>query len=101
VLSAGFQHLRIDENIVAADIGMERGDVADSAHVGGKVVNLIDAATCGKQAVLVLAQIENLKLIAGAGFILGILDIGPPDPMAIRFQPFDQMMSDETARARY
>jgi len=34
ILPAGFEHVRIDQNVVAANIGMVRSNVTDPAHVG-------------------------------------------------------------------
>ena len=48
--------MRVDQNVVLRDIGQKRRDVADAAHVGREVVDLVDALR-GRKAVLPDAQI--------------------------------------------
>jgi hypothetical protein len=33
--------VRVDEHVVAGDVGVERGDVADPTHIGGQLVHLV------------------------------------------------------------
>jgi hypothetical protein len=100
-LPRGFEHLGVDENVVAADIGMGSGDITDAAHIGGEVVNLVEAVARGQFAMLDLAKIQNLELIRGTGLIFGIFNVGAPDPVAIPLQSFYEVMPNESSRARY
>ncbi len=100
VLLRSFEHVRVDQNVVFRDIGQERGDVADAAHVGRQVVNLIDVL-CGSQAVFPDSQIENLKIVCCRSFVLGVFHIYPAHPMTICLQPFYKMMTDEPTCTRY
>ena len=93
--------MRIDEDIVAADVGMIGRDVTDAAHVGREVVDLIDAAAGGQQAVFNLAQVENFHLVGGAGFVLRHLDVGAAHPVAVLLQTFNQVVADESSRTGY
>ena len=42
ILPAGLEHVRVDEDVVARNVSVIRRDVADPAHVGRKVVDLVD-----------------------------------------------------------
>ena len=100
VLLAGFEHVRVDQDVVLRDVGEERGDVADAAHVGGEVVDLIDVAS-GGQAVFPHPQVQNLKIVGSGLLILRLLDIDPTHPMTIGLQLLDQMMTNEPTGASY
>ena len=43
--------MRIDQDVIATNVGEVRGDVANAAHVGRKVIDLIDPAARGQEAV--------------------------------------------------
>lgn len=50
---ARFKHMRVDQGIVPGDIGMERCDIADSAHIG-MVIDLVDCS--GRQEGVILSS---------------------------------------------
>ncbi len=75
--------MRVDEDIVAADIGVIRGNVADAAHVGREVIHFVDASPRGQKTIVGLAQIEDLEFVRGARLVFRILDIHPAHPIAV------------------
>ena len=77
------------------------GDVADAAHVGREVVNFVNAAARGQQAIFNLAQVENFHLVGGAGFVFRKFEVGAAHPVAVPLQTFNQVVADETSRAGY
>jgi hypothetical protein len=91
----------IDEDVVAADIGMEGGDVTNATHIRREVEDLIDAVTGRQLAILDLAKIKNLHLIGRTGFIFGVLKIGAPHPMAFPLQSLHEVMPNEPTRTSY
>ena len=101
VLPRGFEHVRIDEDVVAADVGMIGGDVANAAHVGREVVNLVDAAARGQQAHVLLAQVRDLEFVGSAGFVFRILDVDSANPVAFLLKTTHQMMTDKSTRSSY
>src|SRR5207247_5982346 len=60
VQAAGFQHMRVDQDVVAGDVGVKSSDITDAAHIGGQVVNLIDTTPRGLQAAVPATKIEEL-----------------------------------------
>ncbi len=88
VLLRRFEHVRVDQDVVFRDIGQERGDVANPAHIGRQVVDLIDVL-CGSQAALPHPQVQNLKVVRGRGFVLRVFQIHPTHPMTISLQTLD------------
>ena len=101
VLLGGFEHVRVDEDVVAADVGVIGGDVADAAHVGSEVVDLVDAAAGRQQALVVFAQIRISNSSAAACFVLRLLDVDSAHPVAVLLQTTHQMMTDEATRSSY
>ena len=85
VQAAGFQHMRVDQDVIAGDVSVKGGDVTNAPHIGGQVVDLIDTAASGLQTVIPAAEIENFKFIRLAGFIFRILDINAADETALSF----------------
>src|SRR5579863_1215207 len=100
VLLAGFEHVRVDQNVVFRNIGQERRDVADAAHICSEVIDLVHAL-CGSQAVFPHAQVQNLKVVGSRGFVLGMLNIDPAYPVAILLQTLDEVMTNESTRPSY
>ena len=74
------------------------GDEADSAHIRGKVVNLVDGVRCAER-ILPAAQVECLELLGGTFFELGRLEINPAHPVTTCNQVLYQVVPDESARA--
>src|ERR1019366_6392555 len=101
VLPGRFQHVGVDQCIVARNAGMECGDVADAAHISGQVVDLVKRTTSGHEALVPLAQIADFKLVRGRPLVFGILQVHSTYPVAFSFQTIDQVMSDKTASASY
>jgi len=92
------EHVGVDEDIVLGDFGQERGDVADAAHIGSQVVDFINVARdC--ETVFPDAQIADLEIVGRGLFVFGHLDVGAAHPVAIFFQPLDQVVADEPARS--
>src|SRR6266571_5956179 len=77
------------------------GDKADSAHVGGQVIHLVDPASDCQEAFVEFSQVQNLEFVRGRGFILWLLNVGSPNPMTFRLQPPNEMVANETASASY
>jgi hypothetical protein len=48
-----------------------------------------------REAIPLLAQIEDFELIGGGFLVLGELDIDAPDPVPIRFEELHHVMADE------
>src|SRR5579863_6565776 len=94
------EHVRIDQDVVLADRSVISSDVTDPAHVGGKVINLIDAATGGEQAIVSFAQIQNFEFVGRAGFVFRMFYIHAAYPVPVGFQTTNQMMTDESSRSR-
>jgi hypothetical protein len=100
-LTSGLEHLRVNKDVVAADIGMVRRDVSDASHIGGEVVQLIDTTACREQAIVSLAQVEDLELIGRASLVLGMLEIHATNPVALPLQPIYKVVTDKTTCTRY
>ena len=73
----------VDQDIVSGYVGQVRGDVPDATHIGGELIDLVDAAARRLQAVVPPPQIEQLEFIRGRGFVFGFFDIDAADPMAV------------------
>ncbi len=76
------------------------GDIANAAHVGSEVIHFIDCAPRGQQTVVRFSQVEKLELVGGTDLVLRRLNVRTPHPMAIRLQPFDQVVADKAASTR-
>src|SRR5258708_37466200 len=100
VLARGMKHVGGDEDVVAADAGEIRSNVDDAAHVGSEVIDFVDAAACGKQALIKFAAILNLEFVGWTGFVLRSLNIDTADPVTIGFQTADQMMPNKATCTR-
>src|SRR5215469_6266385 len=94
---ASLQHVRIDEDVVARDIGVIGGDVADAPHVGGQIVNLIYFAA-RRQTVFEDSQIGDLEVIGRAVLVFGLLEVGAAYPAAIMLKTLYQMVADKATR---
>src|SRR5207248_9948097 len=90
----------VDQRVVDGDFGVERADVADTTHVGGEVIDLVDILSAA-QALVVVAQVRDLKFIRRRALVLGIFEIGATDDISVPDKILDKVMSDKTARARY
>jgi hypothetical protein len=91
----------IDQNVIATDVGVIRGNVANAAHVGGEIVDLIDSPARSQEAVLGLTQIQDFEVIAGRNFIFWVLNVNAADPMAVRFETLYQVVPNEAAGPRH
>jgi len=92
--------VRIDQNVVLRDVGEECGDVTDSAHIGGQVVDLIDVL--GRfQAVFPEAQVELPEIVGSGLLILRHFNINAANPVTIGLQPLDEMMANESTGTSY
>ena len=78
---------------------MVGGDVADPAHVGREVIDLVDILG-GLPAVLRKPQIQQLELVGRTGLEVGCLYIDAPDPKSVRFEAMNEVVADEPASAR-
>src|SRR6202034_3912856 len=101
VLTAGLEHMGIDQNVIASDVGEGRSDIADSAHIGSQIVNLIHSSAGGEPAVLRPAEIQDLERIARGTFVFRILDVHPSDPMPVGFETLHQVVPNEASGAGY
>lgn len=94
--AGGVEHVRVDEDVVVRDVSELRGYIADTAHVGGKVVHLMDAAG-GLQSVMPEAQVEQLEFVGRGGLKFGLFDIDAAHPIALCLEALHEMMADETS----
>src|SRR5690348_6208412 len=85
----------VNQNIVTENISKIGSNVSNTAHIGSKVINLIDADR-RLQAVVPSTQIENLKFIGCCRFVLWIFQIGSTNPIPFQLQPTNQVMPDES-----
>ena len=97
---AGFEHVHIDQRIVAGDVCMIGRNKPDAAHVRRQVVNLIDASTRSDQAIVELAEIQKLELVRLGGFVFRLFDVHASHPVTVRIQAVDQVMSNKPPRTR-
>ena len=88
------EHVSVDENVVAGDVGELGGDIADAAHVGGQIVDLCHVAGC-LESVVPVAEIQDFEFICSAGLEFRFFDVDTANPVAVRLEPLDQMMTDE------
>jgi len=79
---------------------MVGGDVADPAHVGGQVINLIYVFG-GGEAIRQLAQVSDLEIVGRTGLVFGFFQIGTPNPVSVVLESRDEMVSDEATGAGY
>src|SRR5881628_2138878 len=77
------------------------GDEADSAHVGGQVIHLVDPTSNCQQTFVEFSQVQNLEFVCARSLILRLLNVGSPNPMAFRFQPLHEMVPNKSSRAGY
>ena len=91
--------MRVDQDVVAGDVGVKSSDITDATHIGGQVVNLIDTTPRGLQTAVPATKIENFKLVGLGGLIFGVLNIDTANKAAFGFQPVHESMPDETACA--
>src|SRR5437870_1076117 len=75
---------------------MIRSDVADSAHVSGKCVDLLHPFDCARAAFNV-SEVKGVELVCKCGFKRGLFHVGSPHPKTTLLQELDEMVSDETA----
>jgi len=85
-----------DAGIVLAD-----ENVSGTAHVGGKLINLIEPAIQDRPGVFRIAQVRDKKIV-GRGFgEFGKLEIHAADPVAFPLEPPDDMRPDKASSAAY
>src|SRR5271165_4175144 len=94
VEAACLQHVSVNQDIVAGDLGKLRGNVADTSHVGCEVVNLVHLAR-GLQRVVPETKIEKLEFVGCGGFEFWFFYVNAADPIVLRLQPLYQMMTNE------
>ncbi len=51
ILTASLEHMGIDQDVIATDVGEMGSDITYATHVGGEVMDLIDPAARGQEAV--------------------------------------------------
>jgi hypothetical protein len=71
-------------------------DIARAAHIGGKLVNFIEAAVHDGGAKPLIAQIANGEIVGHSGGKLGELKVYAADPEAFLLEAPDQMGPNET-----
>ena len=79
---------------------LARENVSGSAHVGGELVDFVDAVDHGLCKVL-LAEIADYEFVGGRFGMLVAFDVHGANPITFAFQPFHKMAADETAGAVY
>ena len=97
--AAGFQHVDVDQDVVTRDVGVVGGDESDSAHVGRQVEDGVDSAAGGEQAVIELAQVEQLEFMGVARLIFRELEVHSANPVAVGAKTFHKMVPDKSAGA--
>src|ERR1051326_2240452 len=96
----GLEHVDVDQHVVVHDHSLVMLDEADAAHVGGEVVNLVDAA--GRlEAVAPATQVEQLELVGARSFVFGKFDIDAADPVSAVLQVAHQVVSNEATRTSH
>jgi hypothetical protein len=76
-------------------------DVTRAAHVGGQLVNFVEAAIDRRLAELHLSQIANDEVV-GLGFAEAwVFQVDATYPNAYPLQPLDEVAADEASRTTY
>ena len=73
-------------------------DEADPAHVGRKVVDVLNVPR-GLQTIGPSPEVQELEFLSRALLVLGNLDVDSPHPVVAGRQVLHEVMSDEAARA--
>ena len=76
-------------------------DVAGPAHVGGKLVDFIEAFIYDGATQILVAQIADDEVICLSFGVFVELQIHAADPEALPLQSLDKMAADKTAGAAY
>src|SRR6266536_2179413 len=88
------QHVRVDQQVVVDDGRLVALDVADAAHVGGQVVDLVRPLG-GLQARRAAAQVQEAEVGRPRRLELGELQVDAADPVAEAGQVAGQVVADE------
>ncbi len=95
---AGFEHVGVDKDVVASNIGVVVANVADASHIGGKVVNVLHAFR-GAQAVFPAAQVQQEEFVSSSGLVGRGFNVGASDPIVMLDEEANQMVPDEPSGA--
>ena len=76
-------------------------DVTGAAHVGGKLVNFIEASVDDLAAKGRVAKIRDDKVVRFGLVKLRIFEIHAADPKALALKPLDQVMADKPSGTTY
>ena len=97
---AGFQQVQVDLRRVVHHVGVVLAgeDVTGAAHIGGQLIDLVEAAVDGFTAHGRVAQVADDEVI-GHGFAEArILQVHAAHPKAFLFQSLNEVAPDEAAR---
>jgi hypothetical protein len=94
-LPTGFEHVHVDKDVVARNIGEIGSNVADPPHICGEIVDLVNDSGC-LLAVAELSQIQNLKLVSRAGLVFRVLNVYSSYPESICLEALNQMVPYKT-----
>src|SRR5207245_4235571 len=75
VQAAGFQHMRVDQDVVAGDVGVKSSDITDAAHIGAPIVNLIETTPPCLPTSVPTTKIEESELAGLRGLTFGVRTI--------------------------
>jgi hypothetical protein len=75
-------------------------DIAGPAHVGGKLVNLVEMAVIDGADHVLFAQVADHEFICRAGAEFGVLEINPANKEAFGLEPLGQVAANEPAGAK-
>ena len=92
------EHVDVDQHAVAHNHRFVVLDEADPAHLGGEAIDLLDPPS-RQEAVVELAEVEDLELVGTAGGVLGELLVDPTDPVALVLEVIDEVVADEATGA--
>jgi len=90
--------VRIDERVVDRNFRVRRGNVTDAAHVGCKMIDLVDVFR-HHQTFAILPQIRNHKVIGGRRLEFGFFDIDAAHAETALDEILDEVVPDEPAGA--
>ena len=99
---AGLDHVQIDGGRVVHDVGVVFAgeDIARPAHVGGQLIDLVEAAVGDLAADGLIAQIADEEIVGLGLGEFGKLEIDAANPEPLALQALDQMAADESRRRR-
>ena len=90
----------VNQHVVGRNLGVDRRNVSDAAHIRGQMVYLINALACHK-AVISSPEIKQLKLMGGRPLVLRFFDVNAPDPIPSVDQILYQVVAYEPACASH